>query len=289
MTTPRIVPTLHVVAILLVPLIPGGGIAGADLQTGNRTGPAQLRDTVPVPVPLGAATVGGIQLEAPAIGGIPGVELLVDPEAAALDRCSSAPPPAGPYGTVRAALSEPDSEALRVRLTAIHDSLEAAGAAHSHDIETLYLSALVMGARSEMASGRDKLRWGEAMYTRTQGALELDPGHAATRHLVGRVHAGVRRMSGFKRFVARSLFGGDLLGAASWESARLNLEAAETGAPCVVDHHYELARLYADLGEPELALREIRHVVRLSRNDADDEPVLQKARDLLAELGGGAS
>ncbi|MBT8404385.1 MAG: hypothetical protein KJP18_11035 [Gemmatimonadetes bacterium] len=281
MTTPRIANALQMIVALLVP---GGGVAGADLQNGNRAGPPERGDSVPVPALPGTPTVGGIQLRAPAIGEMPDVALLVDSAAAALDRCTSSPPPDGPYGTVRAALADPDDDALRIRLGAIHDSLEAAGELRSHDVETLYLSAVVMGARSEMASGRDKLRWGEAMYTRSRSVLDRDPDHAATRHLVGRVHAAVRRMSGFKRFVARSLFGGDLLGAASWESARVNLEAAEAGAPCIVDHHYELARLYADLGEPDLALREIRHVVRLTRSDADDEPVLRKARSLLAEL-----
>jgi len=99
--------------------------------------------------------------------------------------------------------------------------------------------------------------------------LEIEPSHPGAHHVVGRLNAGVMRMSRLDRFLARTLLGGDVLDQASWSLAREHLETAEAHDPCVPDHHYELARLYLDRDEPGLAYREIGHGMGLTALDTN--------------------
>ena len=114
--------------------------------------------------------------------------------------------------------------------------------------------------------------------------LEADPGHSGARHLLGRLHAGIMRMSGIKRFLARTLFGGEVMEGASWEVARRHLEAAAEGAPCLPHHHFELARLYEDTGRHGDAVREAGHVLQLQDLHPQYQETGRKASALLERL-----
>lgn len=204
-------------------------------------------------------------------------------------RCESVPVLDGPMRTVYGALAEPgDPDAVHGALLALQDSLSQRLEAEPGAAEDRYLLAAVLGARSEVSSGRERLAFAGAMEVEARRVLADRPNHPGAQHLVGRLHAAVRRLSGFKRFAARTLFGGEAVDGASWESARVFLEAAESGAPCIPDHHYELARLYLDLGEDGLAVREVRHTLELAGLREEYGPVGRKALRLLdREARGG--
>ena len=126
------------------------------------------------------------------------------------------------------------------------------------------------------------------MYRRVRDVLRAEPTHPGAHHLLGRLHAAVLRMDGFTRFVATRLMGGGELAGASWDDARTSLEVAAAGAPCVPDHHYELARLYAERGEVEPAVHRLRDLLALAGPDGPYGDVHRKGRQLLASLEGAS-
>jgi hypothetical protein len=152
--------------------------------------------------------------------------------------------------------------------TEVVDELEAEArdeaAAAPRDADAQYALAAILGVRTDLAEGRARLALAEELLGQVRRVLEIEPSHPGAHHILGLLGAGVMRMSWLDRFLARKLIGGEVLDEASWTKARHHLELAESGDPCVPDHHFELARLYLDRGEPSLAYREIGHVLELT-------------------------
>lgn len=198
-------------------------------------------------------------------------------------RCTEQVSVAGPWRVVYEALATPGDPAMDGELAAVQDSVTDVLDGNPDALGARFLLATVLGARSEVSGGSAKLEWAAAMEVETREILDREPEHPGARHLMGRLHAAVRRMSGVKRFLARTLFGGDILDRGSWETARAHLEAAEATAPCVPDHHYELARLYLDLGLTAEAAREVRHTLELAGVREEFRHLERKALELLGE------
>lgn len=147
--------------------------------------------------------------------------------------------------------------------------------------------AAVLGMRTDVEGGRTKVGVASDLYDELGVVLELDPEHTRARYMMGRLHAGVRRMGGVTRWLATNLLGGNVLKQASWEEAERHLSFAEEHAPEVPDHHLQLARLYLDTGRRELAARETRHVLGMSARSPLERAARLEAEELAAELGLG--
>jgi hypothetical protein len=145
------------------------------------------------------------------------------------------------------------------------------------DVERRYALAAVLGMRANVEGGKTKIRVASELSTELEWILAADPDHAGARHMLGRLHAAVRRMNRITRWLATNLLGGDELKKASWEAAEENLLFAERHAPEVADHHLQLALLYRDTDRPELAEEELRHVMALQASTARDSVVQQEA------------
>lgn len=145
--------------------------------------------------------------------------------------------------------------------------------------------AAVLGMRTDIEGGRTKVGVASDLYEELGVVLELEPGHTRGRYMMGRLHAGVRRMSGVTRWLATNLLGGATLKQASWDEAERHLAFAEEHAPEVPDHHLQLARLYVDTGRPELAARETRHVLAMSTRSPLERAARAEAEELASELG----
>lgn len=178
-----------------------------------------------------------------------------------------------------------EREAAKSALAALQDSLAAEALAHPDEVQTQYLLAAAMGSRADVEGGREKVRAAKAAHAQATRVLAMDPSHPGAQYLLGRLHAAVMRMDKVTRFLATRLLGGAELSGASWEEAQRLLEAAAEGDPCVADYHYELARVYAERGEPARAIRQLKKLFAYC--DAVDEVVTTKVHALEAELGRG--
>ncbi len=134
---------------------------------------------------------------------------------------------------------------------------------HGDDVRRRFALAVVLGLRANGEGGRTKVSVASDLHRELEAILEADSDHARARHMMGRLHAGVRRMNGITRWIATNLLGGGELKKATWEEAERNLTFAERLAPEVSEHHLQLAHLYSDTDRPELAFQELEHVFQL--------------------------
>lgn len=194
-----------------------------------------------------------------------------------------APPPDSIWALVDAAV-EADDDRRKEILREVEASVRAALAEDEASVDRRYALAVVLGARANTEGGQSKVRAAAELHEQLVAILEADPGHVGARHLLGRLHAGVRRMSRVTRWIATNVLGGSELKRATWAAAEENLAYAEARAPDVPDHHLQLALLYRDTGRPALAAEEIRHVMDLQAFTAKDMAAQAEASRVWAEL-----
>jgi len=162
---------------------------------------------------------------------------------------------------------------------------EAVTRGGERDVGRRYALAVVLGLRANAEGGRSKVQAAAALSEELDVILAIDPHHVGARHMLGRLHAGVRRMNGVVRWLATNMLGGDELSRARWETAEENLAYAEQHAPEVADHHLQLALLYRDTGRPELAAEEASHVLRIEPQNLLERAVRAEAVSLRDDLG----
>jgi hypothetical protein len=148
-----------------------------------------------------------------------------------------------------------------------------------------YALAVVLGLRANVEGGKTKVQAAAALSDELDVILEREPDHVGARHMLGRLHAGIRRMSRITRWLATNLMGGDELSRATWEAAEENLAYAEEHAPHVPDHHLQLALLYRDTDRPELAAEEVSHVLAIEPRNVLERAVREEALRVRSELG----
>jgi hypothetical protein len=178
----------------------------------------------------------------------------------------------------------PDEETQRELLREAERHARASLAGHENEIGRRFGLAVVLGLRASREGGQTKVRAAADLSSVLEGILAIDPEHSGARHMLGRLHAGVRRMNRVTRWVATNLLGGDELKRATWEAAEEHLAFAEDRAPEVSDHHLQLALLYRDTGRPELARTEVAHVLALEAESPMELSVRDEARRVWSEL-----
>jgi tetratricopeptide (TPR) repeat protein len=187
---------------------------------------------------------------------------------------------------VESAKAEPDGDRGKALLRAAEAQAREAVLAEPDDVGRRFALAVVLGSRAEREGGKTKIKAAAELHRELVAILERDPEHARAHHMLGRLHAGVRRMNPAVRWIATRLLGGAVLADASWEEAERHLAFAEQRAPEVADHHLQLANLYRDTGRPELALEEVAHVLALPATSATERAVREEALELARTLEG---
>ena len=179
-----------------------------------------------------------------------------------------------------AASEADDRDVARALLEEAEVEARVSADADPESVELRFGLAIVLGLRAEYEGGRTKVRAAAALHETLTAVLDQDPEHARAQHLLGRLHAGVRRMNRITRFIATRLLGGSMLGQASWKDAERYLAFAERSAPEVLDHHLQLALLYRDTSRPELAQIEVQHVLELEASSPMEQAVRREALQL---------
>lgn len=153
-------------------------------------------------------------------------------------------------------------------------------------VDTSYWLAAALGLRADVEGGQTKISLARESHAWAVRTLQMDSLHAGTNHLLGRLHAGARRLSWLNRMIARTLGLGEILSEASWESAEQHIRIAAEQEPDQLVHIYDLAKLLID---QEVAVGEgvalLEGLVRREPRHALDDLWLQRARAALVELG----
>lgn len=186
---------------------------------------------------------------------------------------------------MEAAVAEADETRMKEMLLAAEQMARDDIVGHEQDTARRFALAAALGLRADREGGRAKIRAASQLHRELEAVLALDAEHAGANYLMGRLHAGVRRMNTVTRWLATNLLGGEVLKDASWSRAESHLSFAEASAPDVPDYHLQLARLYMDTDRPELARGEVEHVLRLRAVTPMEREVRVEANALATELG----
>ena len=149
------------------------------------------------------------------------------------------------------------------------------------DPEARYWYAAAMGLRAAEEGGRTQVALAKNAHEQALITLTIEPDHAGAKHVLGRIHAGVMRLSSFKRWVATKILGGKALSGASWETAESFLAEAARLQPELATHHYELGALYLDTDRPELALAAFQRTLTCPPVHASDRKVQARAQGIV--------
>src|SRR5881396_3284685 len=143
-----------------------------------------------------------------------------------------------------------------------------------------------LGRLSRTKGGKERVRFAKLIYDEGMKALELDSTHDGANHLIGAWHAEVKRLSGFQKFFAKTLFGGGFLDKGNWEDAQRYLERAVALKPKNIFHRLELGEVYVDVGKYSKAREQFTAIEGLPIADVLDHEYKQEAKQVLADIKG---
>src|SRR5207247_9834545 len=103
----------------------------------------------------------------------------------------------------------------------------------------------------------------------------------------GACHAEVKRLSGFQKVFAMTLFDGGFLDKGNWEDAQRYLARAVALKPQNIFHRLELAEVYVDLGKYSKAREQFTAIDPLPIADVLDHEYKQEAKQTLPDTKGG--
>ena len=147
-----------------------------------------------------------------------------------------------------------------------------------------YAVALVLGRLSRTRGGKERVRFARIIFDEATRAVAIDSTLDAAYHILGAWHAEVKRLSGFTRFFAKTLYGAGFMNRANWPDAVKNLERAVALNPRNIYHRLELAEVYTDLGRYSKAREQLQVIATLPVADVMDPQYKKDAADLLADI-----
>jgi hypothetical protein len=227
-----------------------------------------------------AATLAGILLCASAVAAQPAQE----PGRAGLDEAESGPGcPQIEQLVIQGLLAADEDSAKAIFRESVGCARELV-ATSPEEAQAHYLLSVALGYHLEHQGLRKKLAIAAEVRAEAERALELDPDHAGAHHVLGRLHAGTMRLSGFARLVARKILGASVLEGASWSCAEFHFEQAMRSEPESPRHAMELGALYIDTDRPEMARVVLSEAVRLAPREPSDSMAAARAQALLEQL-----
>jgi tetratricopeptide (TPR) repeat protein len=147
---------------------------------------------------------------------------------------------------------------------------EAALKLDSTNADGHFALALVLGRLSRTRGGKERVRFAKIIYDEAARAVQLDSAHDGAWHILGAWNAEVKRLSGFTRFFAKTLFGAGFMDRATWDDAVKDLERAVALNPQHVYHRFELAGVYLDVGDAAKATAQLQALATLPVGDPMD-------------------
>ena len=152
------------------------------------------------------------------------------------------------------------------------------------NVNALFALGMVLGNTALTRGIRDKVRMSNEIRSLALRAVAADSTHDGVQHLLGRWHYEVMRLSGFERFIAKSILGGEEFGKATWREAQRRLERSVTLAPERIYHRLVLARILVARKDKGGAATELTRITMLPDQVAADTTYRREAAEMLAKL-----
>ncbi len=169
---------------------------------------------------------------------------------------------------------------------AARDYGEAAARVNPNGADAHFTIAQALGRLSRTRGGKERVRFAKIIYDEAMKAIELDSTHDGAYHVIGAWHAEVKRLSGFQKFFAKTLFGGGFLDKGNWDDAQKYLERAVALKPDNIYHRLELGEVYVDVGKYSKAREQFTALETLPLADVLDHEYKKEAKQLLDDIKG---
>jgi len=152
------------------------------------------------------------------------------------------------------------------------------------NVNALFALGMVLGNNALTKGIRDRVRMSNEIRSIALRAVAADSTHDGAQHLLGRWHYEVMRLSGFERFIAKTILGGDEFGKASWSEAQRRLARAVALAPERIYHRLVLARILVARKDKRGAATELERISALPDQVAADSTYRREAGEMLSKL-----
>jgi tetratricopeptide (TPR) repeat protein len=143
--------------------------------------------------------------------------------------------------------------------------------------------ALALGRINENASSKQKIANAKLIKTEVDRAIVLNPRLAGAYHILGRWNRTIAGFNGVEKIMINSFFGGVPPGG-SYDDAVKAFMTAVSIEPKYMNHQYELAETYHEMGKDADAKVWIENVLKITPSNPDDIKAKADAEALLKKL-----
>lgn len=146
-----------------------------------------------------------------------------------------------------------------------------------------YAYAMALGRINENASSKQKIANAKLIKAQADRAIALNPKLAGAHHILGRWHKTIAGFSAIEKAMINSFFGGVPPGG-SYEDAIKAFMTAIGIEPKYMNHQYELAQTYADMGKNVEAKLWAKKALEIVPSNDDDIKAKKDCEALLKKL-----
>lgn len=155
-------------------------------------------------------------------------------------------------------------------------------AVDSTHTQSNFVMAVAMGRKALISGSREKVSASRAIKRYADRAIKYDSTNAGAWHVLGRWHFKVANLSWLERAAANTLFGG--IPDASNEKAAEYIRKAISLDEQYVLYHYDLARVYRELGRKVQAIETCQKAIELPVLVPGDMKIKEQCKELIEEL-----
>ena len=148
-----------------------------------------------------------------------------------------------------------------------------------------FVYAVANGRISDVSDSQTRIKKSHIVKKHAEKAVELLPKYAPAWHLLGLWHSKVANVGSAKQFAAGLFSDGLPDGASNKKAVEYIQKAIELQPEQTLRYKLDLARHYERAGEEEKATNILKEIVQLKPNNDIDRWNLERAQQLLEELG----
>ncbi len=146
-----------------------------------------------------------------------------------------------------------------------------------------YALAMALGRINENASSKQKIANAKIIRAQVDRAIALNPKLAGAYHILGRWHRTIAGFSAIEKAMINSFFGGVPQGG-SYEDAIKSFMTAISLEPKYMNHQYELAQTYYEMGKMVEAKLWAKKALEITPSNEDDIKAKKDCEALLKKL-----